>query len=104
MIGLPPTAGGTLVNGGSMANLIGLTVARNAMAGIDLREESVVALDPHKWLHAPFEVGCTLVRDHAGHRRTFAVSPEYRRAPCAASPRANGCTNTGSRPAAASAR
>jgi glutamate/tyrosine decarboxylase-like PLP-dependent enzyme len=36
-----------------------------------------VALDPHKWLHAPFEVGCALVRDRAAHRRTFAVSPEY---------------------------
>ncbi len=200
MVGLPATAGGTLVNGGSMANLIGLAVARNAMAGIDLREEGVaalerplrfyasdqvhschrkavetlglgnralrriatdaafridlaalraaisedreaglrpaciigtagtvntgsvddltaladlaaqeglwfhvdgcigalvaiaddnawrvrgieradsIALDPHKWLHAPFEVGCALVRDHAGHRRAFAVSPEY---------------------------
>lgn len=200
MVGLPPAASGTLVNGGSMANLIGLTVARNAMAGVDLREEGVaalerplrfyasdqvhschrkavetlglgnralrriatdaafridvaalraairedreagfqpvcvigtagtvntgsvddlaaladlaaeeglwfhvdgcigalvaiapgnawrvggieradsVALDPHKWLHAPFEVGCALVRDRGLHRRTFAVSPEY---------------------------
>lgn len=200
MVGLPPTASGTLVNGGSMANLIGLTVARNAMAGIDLREEGIaalerplgfyasdqvhschrkavetlglgnkalrrvgtdaafridlealrtairedraggfqpaciigtagtvntgsvddltaladlaeeeglwfhvdgcigalvaiarenawrvqgieradsVALDPHKWLHAPFEVGCALIRDRASHRQTFAGSPEY---------------------------
>lgn len=200
LVGLPATAGGTLVNGGSMANLIGLTVARNAMAPVNLREEGVaalarplrfygsdqihschrkaletlglgnralrriatdavfridiaalrhairedreagfqpaciigtagivnagsvddlaaladladeeglwfhvdgcigalvalapenawrvkgieradsIALDPHKWLHAPFEVGCALVRDHATHRRTFAVSPEY---------------------------
>jgi aromatic-L-amino-acid decarboxylase len=200
MVGLPNTASGTLVNGGSMANLIGLTVARNAMAGIDLREEGVaalkrplryyasdqvhschrkaletlglgnralrrvatdaafridvaalraairedqeagfqpaciigtagtvnagsvddlaqladlaeeqglwfhvdgcigalvaiahenawrvngieradsIALDPHKWLHAPFEVGCALIRDRARHRQTFAVSPEY---------------------------
>ncbi|MET3791492.1 pyridoxal phosphate-dependent decarboxylase family protein [Aquamicrobium terrae] len=200
MIGLPPTASGTLVNGGSVANLVGLTVARNAMAGIDLREEGVgalerplrfyasdqvhschrkavetlglgnralrriptdaafridlgalrtavhedreagfqpaciigtagtvntgsvddlnaladfaaeegmwfhvdgcigalvsvahdnawrvkgieradsVALDPHKWLHAPFEVGCVLVRDRKAHRQAFAVSPEY---------------------------
>lgn len=200
MIGLPATASGTLVSGGSMANLIGLTVARNAMAGIDLREEGVgalekpmrfyasdqvhschrkavetlglgnralrriptdaacrmdfaalreaiardresgfrpacvigtagtvnsgaiddldaladlageedmwfhvdgcigallaiaprnawrvrgieradsVALDPHKWLHAPFEVGCALVRDRGKHRAAFAVSPEY---------------------------
>ncbi|PSJ62745.1 pyridoxal phosphate-dependent decarboxylase family protein [Pseudaminobacter soli (ex Li et al. 2025)] len=200
MIGFPVSASGTLVSGGSTANLIGLTVARNAMAGIDLREEGLaaldqpmrfyasdqvhschrkavetlglgnkalrriptdscyridiaalrtaiaedrerslqpaciigtagtvnsgavddlaalaeiateeglwfhvdgcigallaiapknawrvkgieradsVALDPHKWLHAPFEVGCALVRDHLKHRATFAVSPEY---------------------------
>lgn len=200
MIGLPPTASGTLVSGGSMANLICLTVARNAIAGIDLREEGMaalkeplcfyaseqvhschrkavealgignrmlrrvstdpdfrvdiaalraaiardretglhpaciigtagtvntgsvddlealadlaaeqglwlhidgcigalvaishdnawrvkgieradsVALDPHKWLHAPFEVGCALVRDSASHRQAFSVSPEY---------------------------
>jgi glutamate/tyrosine decarboxylase-like PLP-dependent enzyme len=200
MVGLPPTASGTLVSGGSMANLVCLTVARNAMAGVDLREEGVaalerplrfyasdqvhschrkavetlglgnralsriptdaafridvaalkaairrdreaglqpaciigtagtvntgsvddlaaladlaaeeglwlhvdgcigalvaiapenawrvkgieradsIALDPHKWLHAPFEVGCALLRDRAIHRRTFAVSPEY---------------------------
>ncbi len=200
MVGLPPTASGTLVSGGSMANLIGLTVARNTMAGIDLREEGVgalerpmrfygsdqlhschrkaveaiglgyrslrriqtdaacridvaalrraiaedrrsglapaciigtagtvnsgaiddltaladlaaeeglwfhvdgcigallaiapdnawrvrglervdsLALDPHKWLHAPFELGCALIRDRGSHRATFAVSPEY---------------------------
>lgn len=45
------------------------------VAGIE-RADSV-ALDPHKWLHAPFEVGCALVRDAAGHRETFAVTPEY---------------------------
>ncbi len=36
-----------------------------------------VALDPHKWLHAPFEVGCVLIRDASAHRGAFAVSPEY---------------------------
>jgi len=200
MIGFPETASGTLVSGGSVANLVGLTVARNVMAGIDLREEGLaalkeplrfyasdqvhschrkavealglgnkalrriqtdnrfridlaalraaiaedrerglkpaciigtagtvnsgavddlallaeiaaeeglwfhvdgcigalmaiapqnawrvrgieaadsVALDPHKWLHAPFEVGCALLKDRTKHRETFAVSPEY---------------------------
>ncbi|QPC89846.1 aspartate aminotransferase family protein [Mesorhizobium sp. INR15] len=200
MLGFPASASGTLVSGGSMANIIGLTVARNTKAGIDLREHGVgamekplrfygsdqlhschrkamealglgnralrriptdaglridiealraaisedraagfmpacvigtagtvntgaiddlqalaklaheedlwfhvdgcigaliaiaprnahrvagiewadsVALDPHKWLHAPFEVGCALVRDAAAHRKTFAVTPEY---------------------------
>lgn len=200
MVGFPETASGTLVSGGSMANLIALTVARNVSAGIDIREHGVaglerplrfygsdqihschrkavetlglgnqalvriesdaqyridlprlraviaqdraagllpaciianagtvntgavddlealaslaveeglwlhvdgcigaliaiapqnrqlvaglerahsVALDPHKWLHAPFDVGCCLVRDAAAHHATFAVTPEY---------------------------
>ena len=200
MLGFPASASGSLVSGGSMANLLALTVARNVKAGIDVREQGVaaiakplrfygsdqlhschrkametlglgnpalrripsdaelridvaalrqaiaedraaglqpacviatagtvntgaiddlealaqlaaeedlwlhvdgcigaliaiapqngyrvtgieradsVALDPHKWLHAPFEVGCVLVRDAAAHRATFAVTPEY---------------------------
>jgi aromatic-L-amino-acid/L-tryptophan decarboxylase len=200
MIGLPPSASGTLVSGGSMANLIGLTVARNVQSGVNVREEGVgaiekplrfyasdqvhschrkavealglgnralrripsdadlridigalrraiaedrasgfqpacviatagtvntgaiddlmaladlaaeealwlhvdgcigallaiapansyrvsgiaradsVALDPHKWLHAPFEVGCVLIRHAAEHRGAFAVTQEY---------------------------
>ncbi len=200
MMGFPVSASGTLVSGGSMANLIGLTVARNIKAGVDLREEGVsaikaplryyasdqvhschrkalevlglgnralrriatnpdltidlaalrsaiaedraaglqpacvigtagtvntgaiddlqalsglareenlwfhvdgcigaliaiapqnasrvagisdadsLALDPHKWLHAPFDIGCALVRDASAHRGTFAVTPEY---------------------------
>jgi len=200
MMGFPNTAGGTLVSGGSMANIIGLTVARNAMAGIDVRSEGVaaikqplsyyasdqahschqkavellglgnkalrrvpsdealrmdlaelrkmiqedrdagrlpacviatsgtvntgaiddlkaisqlckeeglwfhvdgcigalmsiapenrhlvdgiedadsLALDPHKWLHVPFEAGCALIKDAALHRDAFAVHPEY---------------------------
>lgn len=36
-----------------------------------------VALDPHKWLHAPFEVGCVLIRDATVHRSAFAVTQEY---------------------------
>jgi glutamate/tyrosine decarboxylase-like PLP-dependent enzyme len=200
MVGYPEAASGTLVSGGSMANLIGLTVARNRMSGIDLREEGLgglaaplrfygsdqihschriaveamglgnkalvrvasdaacrmdlaalraaiardraaglspacviatagtvntgaiddlsaiadlcaeaglwmhvdgcigallaiaprgralvrglaradsIAMDPHKWLHAPFEVGCALVRDARAHLGTFTVTPEY---------------------------
>ncbi len=200
MIGLPEGASGTLVSGGSVANLIGLTVARNVKSGIDMREEGIaamdkpmryygsdqmhschqksletlglgnkalrrvptqddltmdlealagmvaqdradglnpacviatagtvntgaiddlsaiadfcrkeglwfhvdgcigaliaiahdnswrvtgieradsVALDPHKWLHAPFEVGCALVRSHDAHHATFTLTPEY---------------------------
>lgn len=200
MMGFPAGASGTLVDGGSMANIIGLTVARNAMAGADVGEEGLaamkaplrfycsdqvhsvhqkamallglgnrallrvrtdaglrldlaalaeaierdraagvqpacviatagttnsgaiddlpaiaalcrrerlwlhvdgcigalleiaprhrhlvdgmaqadsLALDLHKWLHAPFEAGCALIRDKALHRGSFAVHPEY---------------------------
>jgi glutamate/tyrosine decarboxylase-like PLP-dependent enzyme len=36
-----------------------------------------VTLDPHKWLYAPFEAGCLLVRDRRLLRRAFAIHPEY---------------------------
>ncbi|CDX31572.1 aspartate aminotransferase family protein [Mesorhizobium sp. WSM4935] len=48
---------------------------RSLVAGIDQADS--IALDPHKWLHAPFEAGCALVRDASQHRKTFAVTPEY---------------------------
>jgi aromatic-L-amino-acid decarboxylase len=200
MMGFPSTASGTLTSGGSMANMVGLTVARNAMAGVDVRAEGItslpqgmrfytsdqahtahqkalevlglgskslrliatddafqmdlaalataiaedraaglrpvcviaaagttntgaiddlkaigalcqreglwfhidgcigalikiaphhrglvdgleladsLALDPHKWMHTPFEAGCALVRDAKLHRDTFAIHGEY---------------------------
>lgn len=45
------------------------------VAGIG--EADSIALDPHKWLHAPFEVGCALIRDRAAHRAAFQTGPEY---------------------------
>ncbi len=198
IVGFPPEASGTLVSGGSVANLVGLAVARNAAAGHDVREQGVgsarlcfyisdqmhgchqtametlglgnvalrripsdeecridlaalraaiardraagatpacviatagnvntgavddvasladlcrdehlwlhvdgcigalaalaprhrhlvrgieqadsLALDPHKWLHAPFEVGCCLIRDAARHLATFSLTSPY---------------------------
>jgi len=44
LMGFPPESSGTLVTGGSMANIIGLMAARNAMAGVDLRQEGVDAM------------------------------------------------------------
>jgi aromatic-L-amino-acid/L-tryptophan decarboxylase len=41
MLGFPPEASGLLVSGGSMANLVGLTVARSARAGFDVRRQGV---------------------------------------------------------------
>ena len=36
-----------------------------------------VAVDPHKWLYAPLEAGCALVRDPAKLREAFAYHPPY---------------------------
>ncbi len=43
MLGFPSDSSGILVSGGSMANLVGLTVARNKMAGFDVQNEGVGA-------------------------------------------------------------
>jgi glutamate/tyrosine decarboxylase-like PLP-dependent enzyme len=133
MVGFPKSASGTLVSGGSVGNIIALTVARNvaaleaaiaadraegfepacviatagtvntgaiddleALAALAKREDlwlhvdgaigallaiapknawrveglkkaDSIALDPHKWLHTPFEAGCALVKDATAH-------------------------------------
>ena len=45
------------------------------VAGIG-RADSL-AFDAHKWLHAPYAVGCVLFRDEAAHRAAFASAPAY---------------------------
>jgi glutamate/tyrosine decarboxylase-like PLP-dependent enzyme len=49
-------------------------------APADLRGLSLadsVAVDPHKWLYAPLEAGCALVRDPEALRAAFAYHPPY---------------------------
>lgn len=47
----------------------------NALQGISLADS--VAVDPHKWLYAPLEAGCVLLRDPALLRGTFSHHPPY---------------------------
>ena len=42
-----------------------------------LAEADSIAVDPHKWLYAPIEAGCSLVRDPAKLRAAFAYHPAY---------------------------
>ena len=42
-----------------------------------LRLADSLAIDPHKWLYAPLEAGCALVRDVGLLRETFSYHPPY---------------------------
>jgi glutamate/tyrosine decarboxylase-like PLP-dependent enzyme len=42
-----------------------------------LRMADSVAVDPHKWLYAPLEAGCALVRDPAALKNAFSYHPPY---------------------------
>ena len=58
----------------------GAFAAAAANAPDDLRGLALadsVALDPHKWLYAPLEAGCTLVRDPDALTAAFSYRPEY---------------------------
>src|SRR6478736_3135078 len=42
-----------------------------------LSDADSVAVDPHKWLYAPLEAGCVLVRDAERLRNAFSYHPAY---------------------------
>lgn len=42
-----------------------------------LQEADSIALDPHKWLYAPLEAGCTLVKNPQHLVDTFSAHPAY---------------------------
>jgi aromatic-L-amino-acid decarboxylase len=53
-------------------------VLPDAPAGFaGLQEADSIAVDPHKWLYAPLEAGCALVRDIGRMRDAFAYHPPY---------------------------
>ena len=45
------------------------------LMGLQLADS--VAVDPHKWLYAPLEAGCALVRNPAALRNAFSYHPPY---------------------------
>ena len=52
-----------------------LPEASDDLRGLGLADS--VAVDPHKWLYAPLEAGCALVRDRKALRAAFAYHPAY---------------------------
>lgn len=50
---------------------------RERLAGIDLADS--VTIDPHKWLHVPFDCGAVLVKDPSALRAPFSEVGEYAR-------------------------
>ena len=42
-----------------------------------MTEADSIAVDPHKWLYAPLEAGCALVRDPSALRGAFTYTPAY---------------------------
>jgi aromatic-L-amino-acid decarboxylase len=48
---------------------------QSALAG--MHRASSVSLDPHKWLFAPLDVGCLLIRDEHDLRRAFSHGASY---------------------------
>ena len=49
--------------------------AEKTVAGMELADS--LALDLHKWMYMPYEIGCVLVREEKQHRNAFCLTPKY---------------------------
>jgi glutamate/tyrosine decarboxylase-like PLP-dependent enzyme len=63
------------VDGAYGAFAAAVTDAAPNLLGLQLADS--VAVDPHKWLYAPLEAGCALVRNRAALRNAFSYHPSY---------------------------
>jgi glutamate/tyrosine decarboxylase-like PLP-dependent enzyme len=63
------------VDGAYGAFAAALTSAPEALRGLALADS--IAVDPHKWLYAPLEAGCALVRNPEALRSAFSYHPPY---------------------------
>ncbi|MFL5479979.1 MAG: pyridoxal phosphate-dependent decarboxylase family protein [Gemmatimonadaceae bacterium] len=63
------------VDGAYGAPAVALDDASDDLKGLRLADS--IAIDPHKWLYAPLEAGCTLVRKRDDLHDAFGSKPSY---------------------------
>lgn len=63
------------VDGAYGAPAAAVSSCQSLFAGLD--EADSIALDPHKWLYAPMEAGCTLVKNPQHLSDTYSSHPVY---------------------------
>lgn len=63
------------VDGAYGAFARGISGAPPELSGLEFADS--VAVDPHKWLYAPLEAGCALVRDASALTNAFSWHPSY---------------------------
>lgn len=84
MMGMPATSSGLLTSGGTMANLLGLGVARHTRAGFDVREEGLQGSHPRLLVYCSAETHMWARKSMEflglGHQslRQIAVDENYR--------------------------
>jgi glutamate/tyrosine decarboxylase-like PLP-dependent enzyme len=56
---------------------LAITSPRHAHLVDGINRADSLAFDAHKWLQAPYAVGCVLFRDERTHRAAFSETPDY---------------------------